>query len=67
MIISAHRLSALTEASEILVMQHGHIAQRGQHDQLTEQPGWYRDMYRYQQLEAALDDAPEQDEETTNA
>ncbi|HDR2891282.1 TPA: SmdA family multidrug ABC transporter permease/ATP-binding protein [Enterobacter asburiae] len=66
-IISAHRLSALTEASEILVMQHGHIAQRGQHDQLTEQPGWYRDMYRYQQLEAALDDAPEQDEETTNA
>jgi ABC-type multidrug transport system ATPase subunit len=33
-IISAHRLSALTEASEILVMQHGHIAQRGQHDRL---------------------------------
>ena len=57
MIISAHRLSALTEASEILVLQHGHIAQRGQHDQLAEQPGWYRDMYRYQQLEAALDDA----------
>jgi ABC-type multidrug transport system fused ATPase/permease subunit len=57
-IISAHRLSALTEASEILVMQHGHIAQRGQHETLAEQPGWYRDMYRYQQLEAALDDAP---------
>jgi ATP-binding cassette subfamily B multidrug efflux pump len=31
-IISAHRLSALTEASEILVMQHGHIAQRGRHE-----------------------------------
>ena len=59
-IISAHRLSALTEASEILVMQHGHIAQRGQHEQLAGQPGWYRDMYRYQQLEAALDDAPEE-------
>ncbi|VFS40918.1 multidrug resistance-like ATP-binding protein MdlB [Enterobacter cancerogenus] len=28
-IISAHRLSALTEASEILVLQHGHIVQRG--------------------------------------
>ncbi|BBS36064.1 SmdA family multidrug ABC transporter permease/ATP-binding protein [Enterobacter sp. LM3] len=66
-IISAHRLSALTEASEILVLQHGHIAQRGQHDQLAGQPGWYRDMYRYQQLEAALDDAPEQDEEAANA
>lgn len=60
-IISAHRLSALTEASEIIVMQHGHIAQRGQHEQLARQPGWYRDMYRYQQLEAALDDAPQED------
>ena len=59
-IISAHRLSALTEASEILVMQHGHIGQRGQHEQLARQPGWYRDMYRYQQLEAALDDTPEE-------
>ena len=55
-IISAHRLSALTEASEILVLQHGHIAQRGQHEQLAGQTGWYRDMYRYQQLEAALDE-----------
>ncbi|QTK89214.1 SmdA family multidrug ABC transporter permease/ATP-binding protein [Klebsiella aerogenes] len=65
-IISAHRLSALTEASEILVLQHGHIAQRGRHEQLATQSGWYRDMYRYQQLEAALDDAP-QDEEATDA
>lgn len=60
-IISAHRLSALTEASEIIVMQHGHIAQRGQHEQLVNVPGWYRDMYRYQQLEAALDDVPEEE------
>ncbi|KNC95291.1 SmdA family multidrug ABC transporter permease/ATP-binding protein [Trabulsiella odontotermitis] len=57
-IISAHRLSALTDASEIIVMQHGHIAQRGRHEQLAAQSGWYRDMYRYQQLEAALNDAP---------
>ncbi|WP_421081615.1 SmdA family multidrug ABC transporter permease/ATP-binding protein [Serratia fonticola] len=58
-IISAHRLSALTEASEILVMQHGSVVQRGQHGQLATEPGWYRDMYRYQQLEAALDEAPD--------
>ncbi|TDN56030.1 SmdA family multidrug ABC transporter permease/ATP-binding protein [Scandinavium goeteborgense] len=62
-IISAHRLSALTEASEIIVMQHGHIAQRGEHEQLAIQSGWYRDMYRYQQLEAALDDVPEEQRE----
>ncbi|WP_434636010.1 SmdA family multidrug ABC transporter permease/ATP-binding protein [Klebsiella sp. I138] len=66
-IISAHRLSALTEASEILVMQHGHVAQRGRHDGLAAQPGWYRDMYRYQQLEAALDDAPQENEEAADA
>ena len=66
-IISAHRLSALTEASEIIVMQHGHIAQRGNHDVLVQQSGWYRDMYRYQQLEAALDDAPDIREEAIDA
>lgn len=55
-IISAHRLSALTEASEILVMQHGGVMQRGAHNLLVNQSGWYREMYRYQQLEAALDD-----------
>ncbi|RBU78835.1 multidrug ABC transporter permease/ATP-binding protein [Escherichia coli] len=66
-IISAHRLSALTEASEIIVMQHGHIAQRGNHDVLVQQSGWYRDMYRYQQLEAALDDALEIREEAVDA
>ncbi|WP_260516075.1 SmdA family multidrug ABC transporter permease/ATP-binding protein [Serratia fonticola] len=62
-IISAHRLSALTEASEILVMQHGSVVQRGQHGKLATEPGWYRDMYRYQQLEAALDEAPDSTEE----
>ena len=66
-IISAHRLSALTEASEILVLQHGHIAQRGRHEALAVQPGWYRDMYRYQQLEAALDEVPQTQEGALDA
>jgi ATP-binding cassette subfamily B multidrug efflux pump len=61
-IISAHRLSALTEASEILVFSQGSISQRGNHDQLAAVPGWYRDMFRYQQLEAALDDVPQEKE-----
>jgi len=41
-IISAHRLSALTEASEILVMQHGSVVGRGEHPALATQPVWYR-------------------------
>lgn len=55
-IISAHRLSALTQASEILVLQKGCIVQRGGHKQLVNQQGWYREMYHYQQLEAALNE-----------
>ncbi|WP_445496588.1 SmdA family multidrug ABC transporter permease/ATP-binding protein [Photorhabdus sp. SF281] len=55
-IISAHRLSALTDADNILVIQQGSVIHHGRHQQLAEQPGWYRDMYHYQQLEAALDD-----------
>ncbi|OON37517.1 multidrug ABC transporter permease/ATP-binding protein [Izhakiella australiensis] len=61
LIISAHRLSALVEANETLVLKTGAVAQRGTHSQLSQQSGWYQDMYRYQQLEAALDD--ESDEE----
>lgn len=55
-IISAHRLTALMAADEILVMQQGHIAQRGTHETLVTQPGWYQQMYEFQQLEAALDE-----------
>ncbi|KHN54019.1 SmdA family multidrug ABC transporter permease/ATP-binding protein [Pectobacterium fontis] len=58
LIISAHRLSALTEANEIVVLQQGKTVQRGTHRMLASEPGWYRDMHRYQQLEAALDEVP---------
>ncbi|TKI06271.1 SmdA family multidrug ABC transporter permease/ATP-binding protein [Martelella alba] len=54
LIITAHRLSALLHADEILVLSHGGVQQRGQHQALVEQSGWYRDMFRYQQLEAAF-------------
>lgn len=60
-IISAHRLSALTEAREILVMQQGTVVQRGNHDALISQPGWYQDMSRYQQLKATFDKEDKQE------
>lgn len=55
-IISAHRLSALVQASEILVLQEGKVIQRGDHLALQATEGWYSKMYSYQQLEAALDE-----------
>ncbi|AFP85713.1 ABC-type multidrug transport system, ATPase and permease component [secondary endosymbiont of Heteropsylla cubana] len=54
-IITAHRLSALQEANEILVLKEGRIAQRGDHKALLKEFGWYRDMYCYQQLQASLE------------
>lgn len=55
LIISAHRLSALVEADTILVLSQGTITAQGEHESLISQPGWYKDMYHYQQIEAALD------------
>ena len=54
-IISAHRLSALVDSDQILVLQQGAILCQGTHQQLIAKPGWYRDMYYYQQIEASLD------------
>ncbi|EKT54355.1 SmdA family multidrug ABC transporter permease/ATP-binding protein [Providencia burhodogranariea] len=55
LIISAHRLSALVEADNIIVLSQGGIIAEGIHASLIAQPGWYKDMYHYQQIEAALD------------
>ncbi|WP_423832116.1 ABC transporter ATP-binding protein [Streptococcus equinus] len=50
-IITAHRLSAVVHADLILVMQDGQIIERGRHEDLIEQGGWYADTYEAQQLE----------------
>ncbi|MGL5310023.1 MAG: ATP-binding cassette domain-containing protein, partial [Plesiomonas shigelloides] len=55
LLVTAHRLSALVEADEIVVLQQGQVAQRGTHAALSQQSGWYQEMYRYQQLEQALE------------
>ena len=55
-IIISHRLSAIEDADEILVLNHGEISERGTHTSLTQQDGWYSRMWTYQQMEAALDE-----------
>ncbi len=54
-IISAHRISSIMHADEIIVMENGSISERGSHQQLIGTKGWYNDMYHKQQLEKKLD------------
>lgn len=55
-IISAHRLSAVVHADLILVMQDGHIIERGNHEELLAQDGWYARTYESQQLAEAVEE-----------
>ncbi|MGT2929907.1 ABC transporter ATP-binding protein [Streptococcus dentasini] len=50
-IITAHRLSAVVHSDLILVMNKGRIIERGRHEELLEQGGWYAQTYESQQLE----------------
>ena len=55
-IIASHRLSAVVNADLILVLRDGRISESGSHQQLLERDGWYASQWRYQQLEASLED-----------
>ncbi|MGH7663248.1 MAG: ABC transporter ATP-binding protein [Gemmatimonadaceae bacterium] len=48
----AHRLSTIVGASEILVMHHGQIVERGDHRTLVARAGLYERLYRLQSGEA---------------
>lgn len=49
-IIASHRLSSVMDADEILVMQDGQIIERGTHDSLISQNGWYAKTFALQAL-----------------
>ncbi|AQW21113.1 multidrug ABC transporter permease/ATP-binding protein [Lentilactobacillus curieae] len=52
-IISAHRLSSVMDADEILVMNEGKIVERGNHDELMKLNGWYAQMFAEQKLDVS--------------
>ncbi|MGJ9420232.1 ABC transporter ATP-binding protein [Massilia sp. CMS3.1] len=54
-IIASHRLSAVVNADQIVVLKDGRIVESGDHDTLLALDGWYASQWRYQQLEASLD------------
>ena len=44
-IVIAHRLSTIQNADVIMVMEHGRIIERGNHQQLMQKHGTYYQLY----------------------
>jgi len=49
-IVIAHRLSTIRHADEIIVLQKGTIVERGNHDELLAQNGYYRKLIEMQEV-----------------
>ena len=52
-LVIAHRLSTVTGADEILVLEEGRIVERGRHSSLLQKQGRYAEMWRRQQEESS--------------
>lgn len=53
-ILIAHRLSTIQHADEIIVLEGGHIIERGAHGELVAMGGQYAELYQKQLLEEKL-------------
>jgi ATP-binding cassette subfamily B protein len=58
-LVIAHRLSTIVDADQILVMEHGHVVERGTHSALLQQGTLYAHMWALQQQERGKEIAPD--------
>jgi ATP-binding cassette, subfamily B, multidrug efflux pump len=54
-LIISHRISAVKEADEILVLDEGRIIERGNHEELIRRGGVYTELYQQQRLSEELE------------
>lgn len=54
-IIVSHRISTIKAADQIVVLEDGRITQRGTHDELLEEPGYYSSLYEKQLLQEKIE------------
>jgi ATP-binding cassette, subfamily B, multidrug efflux pump len=54
-IVISHRLAAVRDADEIVVLDEGQVVERGTHAQLIARDERYADLVRRQRLEAELE------------
>jgi len=54
-LIISHRISAVREADEILVLDEGKIIERGNHDELVRDGGVYAELFQQQRLSEELE------------
>jgi ATP-binding cassette subfamily B multidrug efflux pump len=54
-ILISHRISTVQNADQIIVLRDGRIIERGTHDQLLTNEGYYADLHRKQLLEEELE------------
>ena len=53
-IIISHRISTVRDADQIIVLDAGHVVEKGRHDELIRLGGHYADLYKKQLLEEEL-------------